>query len=607
MANKQPRPVCVPRIVDQTNHLTGSTLLAAAIALNVANAVAFIDIMGVAALLPAIAGDFGAQRTITWAVTAMLEGAVVGQCVLGYLSDIFTRRTMLLWALSLLATSALGCALCNFNNSTIAFYVCRAITGFATGSITNLVNIAQSDYLPAERRGVYQGYQGFSVAGGSIFGMLVGPVLAATKNSKPGWPALYYIESGLASVAAILVFFFLPAKAEPRNDRRNWEAMKAVDWSGIFFGTGAIVPAVAVLCEGAKFGWASGVSISLYCTSAVCLVTFGVLGCRERSVRPIVPFSLFRNRTLAAVYAQNWLFGLGYDSFICFMPMYWVIVRGKTPIMAAVLMVPFVLTHGIQLILSGKAVTWLMGRGHRSFIFFLLFGSTLCTVAMAVLGGVSTALSTWAVCLLGVVFGLGTGSVFQTSVTAIRNQVTAEESAVAIGTRNVLGFLGGSVGTAICSLLVQWQLRANLPTRLDHFANSVFARPSFDGLSKADEDMALDAYSAAIRAVFLCASAAIGICIVLCAFVKDTHCPRQAANETLATPGSTTPLWRPSDPKSKIQQISGSVTPFSGNVTPFSRRSEDGKGDMEMEVSAIPSNMERIQGNVGVVTGGEMA
>ncbi|KAK5124366.1 hypothetical protein LTR85_001583 [Meristemomyces frigidus] len=554
-------PIRGPRILDQTDHLTGQTLYAAAIALNVANAVAFVDIMGVAALLPAIAGDFGAQRTITWAVTAMLEGAVVGQCVLAYLSDIFTRRTMLLCALSLLATSALVCALCNYNNRTIPFYVCRAVTGFATGSITNLVNIAQSDYLPAERRGVYQGYQGFSVAGGSIFGMLMGP----------------YIECGLASVAAILVFFFLPAKNEPRNDRRNWDALKAVEWAGIFFGTGAIVPAVAVLCEGAKFGWTSGVSIGLYCTAAVCLATFAILGCRERNVRPIVPFSLFHNWTLAAIYAQNWLFGLGYDSFICFMPMYWVVVRGRTPLMAAVFLVPFVLTHGVQLILAGKAVTWQMERGRRSFIFFLLFGSTVCTVVMAVLGGVSTALPAWAVCLLSGMFGLGTGSVFQTSVTAIRNQVTAEESAVAIGTRNVLGFLGGSVGTAICSLLVQWQLKVKLPNRLDHFADSVFARPSFDGLTKEDENIALEAYSAAIRAVFLCASAAIDICIVLCAFVRDTPEPTQAAKGSPATSGSSTPLRRLSAEKTAQQ--------FSGSVTPFSRRSQDGEGEVGVNVS----------------------
>lgn len=588
MANDRSLSVRGPRILDQTNHLTGETLRAAAIALNVANAVAFVDIMGVAALLPAIAGDFGAQRTITWAVTAMLEGAVVGQCVLGYLSDIFTRRTMLLCALSLLATSALGCALCNFNNNTIAFYICRAITGFATGSITNLVNIAQSDYLPAERRGVYQGYQGFSVAGGSIFGMLMGPVLAATKAGKPGWPALYYIECGLASVAAVLVFFFLPAKVEQHNNRRNRDALKAVDWAGIFFGTGTIVPAVAVLCEGAKFGWTSGVSISLYCTAAVCLATFAVLGCRERGVRPIIPFGLFRDRTLAAIYAQNFLFGLGYDSFICFMPMYWVVVRDRTAIMAAVFMVPFILTHGTQLILAGKAVTWRMERGGRSFIYFLLFGSTMCTVAMAILGGVGTNLPSWAVCLLGVMFGLGTGSVFQTSVTAIRNQVTAEESAVAIGTRNVLGFLGGSVGTAICSLLAQWQLRVKLPDHLDHFADSVFARPSFDGLTKQVVNMALDAYGAALRAVFLCAGAAIAICIVLCAFVKDNPHSQQKVKDFIDTPGSTTPLWRTSLEVKRAMQMSGSVTPLS-------RQSEDGKGDTVVSVLAVPSGVEGVE------------
>lgn len=144
------------------HYLTGWKMLAAVISLNAANGVAFIDLLGVTAILPAVSVHFDSGGPIDWASTTQLIGATVGLAVLGYLSDVWSRRTMLLVALGLLAASALACGLSSYQQSTDLFCALRALSGIATGSVSNLVNIAQNDFLPERKRLKYQGIQGQS-------------------------------------------------------------------------------------------------------------------------------------------------------------------------------------------------------------------------------------------------------------------------------------------------------------------------------------------------------------------------------------------------------------------------------------------------------------
>lgn len=173
-----------------TKYLEGRQLISAVIALNAANGVCFTDLLGITAILPTIALEYNAAEKIAWAATSQLIGATVGQCLLGYLSDLFSRRRMLQFATLLLMLSTLACALSKYTHNASFLYIVRAFSGVATGSISNLVNIAQNDFLPVHRRGKYQGIQGVSVALGSILGVMAG---AAFSLREGRWNQLYYM------------------------------------------------------------------------------------------------------------------------------------------------------------------------------------------------------------------------------------------------------------------------------------------------------------------------------------------------------------------------------------------------------------------------------
>lgn len=141
-------------------YLTGWKLVGVVLALNAANGIAFVDLLGVTAILPAVSDHFTGGGSIAWAATTQLIGATVGLAVLGYLSDTWSRRKMLLISISLLTVSSLACGLSSLQDRSDLFSALRTFSGIATGSISNLVNIAQNDFLPERKRLKYQGVQG---------------------------------------------------------------------------------------------------------------------------------------------------------------------------------------------------------------------------------------------------------------------------------------------------------------------------------------------------------------------------------------------------------------------------------------------------------------
>ncbi|KAK0900764.1 hypothetical protein LTR02_008970 [Friedmanniomyces endolithicus] len=499
--------------MDQTQLLSGRSLLLAVIALNLANAIAFADITSISSVSAAAAKDLKAEATINWATTSALVAATIGQCLFGYLSDIFGRRPMLYTALVLYMVGCLGCGLSHFGGSAACFYVCRAVTGCAVGSISNLVNIAQNDFLTSEQRGRYQGVQGVSVAVGSLLGLLTGAAFSLRNpQSWTGWPMQYLLQVMLATAALVLIRSCVPPPpARSSTGRTN---LQTIDWPGMLFGTGAIVPALIGATEGNRFGWDSQETIALFVCSAICSVLFFCFGfwepLKQYGTRPIVPFHLFRRRAITIILLQCLCSGMAYYTFIVQMPQYLETIRKQSKLTAALLMIPYIATHAIW----SSASPWLMerlpGTAVRRYKVVALFGFTLWSPPIA--------------CLVAfeIMVGFGTGSVFQNSVNAIRSQVTAEDQAAATSARNVVRYLGGAIATAVGTMLSKVQRARVLPEHLLKYVDQTFAKVDTAKLSAEDIAFLDRAHLAGTNGVLLLGGVAVAVGAVSCFFIWET-------------------------------------------------------------------------------------
>ena len=120
-----------------------------------------------------------------------------------------------------------------------------------------------------------------------------------------------------------------------------------------------------------------------------------------------------------------------------------------------------------------------------------------------------------------ILVGMGTGNVFQPTLVALQAQTPKSQRAVVTSNRNFLRSSGGAVGLAVSSAILANVLKGSLPPRLAYIANSTFAAPNLSTFSPADRAAIAQAYADASRAVFIWCVPLIGLCLLLCAVIRD--------------------------------------------------------------------------------------
>lgn len=364
-------------------------------------------------------------------------------------------------------------------------------------------------------------------------------------ESSEETPSLtHHRETGLSAIAFALICLFVPPNVVPPKWNKIHTSLKTFDGLGILSGVGFVVPMLILMCQASSLKKRLPVLIALTVMSILFMAVFMLLGFRNRKVRPVVPFSLFRNRTIAAILVQNILFGAVYYGFTYFVPLYLQVVRGMQPMKGSALFVPYFVMHGVWSTVSGLIVSLLQNRGRKSYSYVLTFGFLVWTLAMGLLAWQSSMVdsSLGLFVLFEVFVGFGTGSVFQNSIMAIRAQVTSEHNAVAVSTRNVLRFFGGALGIAISSVVLENRLKYTMPWRLEWVSDSAFSRTPEKQLSPSDQVLVQHAYAGAIAWAWYISTCMIGMCVLLCLLIRDTQVPiakprqRQPVNDSEACP-----------------------------------------------------------------------
>lgn len=114
-----------------------------------------------------IGNDLNALNKTSWIATAYFLTLTSFQPLYGKLSDIFSRKSCLLFAYFIFGLGCLFCGLAQDINQLIA---ARAFAGIGGGGMTTVVSIFLSDAVPLRERGQYQGYVNIIYATGAGVG-----------------------------------------------------------------------------------------------------------------------------------------------------------------------------------------------------------------------------------------------------------------------------------------------------------------------------------------------------------------------------------------------------------------------------------------------------
>jgi EmrB/QacA subfamily drug resistance transporter len=428
----------VPRPAPETDRggeLSHKQIVTILVGLALGMFLAALDQTVVSTAIRTIADDLGGLSQQAWATTAFLITGTISTPLYGKLSDIYGRKPLFLFAISIFLV---GSVLCTFATSMYMLAAFRAVQGLGAGGLFALALTILGDIVPPRERARYQGYILAVFGTSSVLGPVIGGVLSgqASIAGIDGWRWIFLVNVPIGAVALVVVAKVLNVPHTPRRAR--------IDWPGAVALAIGLVPLLIVAEQGREWGWDSGRSITCYVVGVVGIGLF-ILAERYYGDDALLPLRLFRNGVFSLSSVAGVVIGMGMFGGIALLPQFLQIVHGASPTESGFLMLPLVGGIMVASIVSGQ-ITSRTGK----YKIFPIVGTAFMVGAMLLMHFLlDVDIPLWELDLYMALFGLGLGLCMQTLVLAVQNAVPARDMGVATASSTFFRQMGGTLGTAI--------------------------------------------------------------------------------------------------------------------------------------------------------------
>jgi EmrB/QacA subfamily drug resistance transporter len=380
--------------------------------------------------LPKIIGDLGGgESAYTWVVTSTLLATTVSTPVWGKLADLFNRKLLIQLALVIFVA---GSALAGFSQNPGTLITFRVVQGLGAGGLTALSQIILADIISPRERGRYSGYFGAVMAVGTVGGPLFGGFL----TDGLGWRWNFFVGVPFAVAAIILLQLTLKLGAVPKRK-------VSIDYLGIvLIGGGVSLLLIWVTLAGKNFDWASPTSFIMVIGGALLLVATVFVELRAKE--PIIPMTLFRNRTFTLSVIGSIAVGIAMFGATVYLAQYMQLARGATPTQSGLLTIPMIAGLLISSTVGGTLVTK-TGKWKP----IMIIGSIALVAGLALMGTIKYDTPYVIVAVYMFVMGAGVGLVMQNLVLVVQNTTAPRDIGAASAGVAFFRSLGGAFGVSI--------------------------------------------------------------------------------------------------------------------------------------------------------------
>lgn len=384
-----------------------------------------------------------------WANIAFLLLVTIVQPIYTTLSDVLGRKIPLYVAFFLFFVGSIVFALAP---SLPVIILGRAIQGLGCGGIDVLNEIIVADITTLKERAFYLGIFSIPMALGTV----LGPILGAVFTEYVSWRWIGWINLPLVGVCLPLTIFCLRLKPMPDTFRQQ---LVRVDWLGIgLFTTGAVLFTLPLSWAGAMYPWGSWKTIVPLVIGVLVFVFFGWY--ESKPAEPMFPHRIFRNRTAAATLAGSFIHGLVLYTLIAFLPLYFQAILLRSPLEAAVSLVPF-----FVVLMAFTAIAAFAVEYWRRYLWLVWVGWVFLTLGTGLLGLWHAGQGMAMTASFQVIAAIGMGSLF--TVLPIPMQASAEraeDQGLAVGMLVAVRLFGALIGLAVASTAFNTQFNQQLAT-----------------------------------------------------------------------------------------------------------------------------------------------
>ena len=370
------------------------------------------------------------QDSLSWVVNSYT--LVFGGFLLlgGRLADFFGRRRMFMISMGVFGVASLAGG---FAQSEEWLIIARAVQGLGAAIASPAaLSIVTTTFKEGSERNRALGIWGAVAGAGGAVGVLFGGML----TQWAGWEWVLFVN---VPIAAFVVW---QAPKRLLESRAEEEKERTLDIPGAVSITAGLALLVYTLVDAATIGWAATETFVRGAIALALIAAFVLIEVKTR--KPLVPFSIFRNRTLRGANIVGILTGMSLFSMFFLITLYLQQVLGQDALEAGLSYLPLAIATILGAGVAGQLVTRI------GFKPVMVTGLLLLSVALFWFTRISVDGSFW-VDVLGpsVLAGVGLGLTFVPVTIAAMSGTIPEEAGLASGLINTSQQIGGALGLAI--------------------------------------------------------------------------------------------------------------------------------------------------------------
>ncbi|KAK4502278.1 hypothetical protein PRZ48_005703 [Zasmidium cellare] len=360
-----------------------------------------------------------------WSGTSFLLTSTVFQPVLGSLSTVFGRKSMVMASIIFFGVGAVVAATAS---DMTALLVGRALQGSGGGGILVLTDVVITDLVPLRLRGNYFSLLGVMWAVGSVSGPIVGGAFAQTVS----WRWILWINLPILGVGAPLVVLFLKLQFKATSLAQK---LARIDWlgGGIFIGSMTAF-LIGVSWGGVNYAWSSWHTLVPLIIGSIGMIVFVVWEDRF-AVDPLIRTVVVKNH----------------------FPLYFQATKGASQMQTGVDLLPGTLTVAPAAIVTGRAITAL---GTYRWGIWVGWAVTTLGFGLQILLDVHTSTVAWVFITLWT--GIGNGLLYPSLIYAIQAAIPDADQAYGVSLYNFFRGLGQTIGVAVGGAIFQNSIKQEI-------------------------------------------------------------------------------------------------------------------------------------------------
>lgn len=386
-----------------------------------------------------LARDLDASLTsIQWVSTGYLLALATVIPMTGWAMERFSGRTM--WMLSV-ALFLVGSGLCGVAWSVESLIVFRVLQGFGGGMIMPIGQAILAQAAGPQRMGRIMSVIGVP----TLLGPILGPVIGGLIVDNFSWRWIFFVNLPVGAVALALAWRILPHTERRGQSRLDVHGLLLLSpgLTLLIYGLSEVGAEGSLLSPRVLIGLLGGVAL---------LVAFTLWSLRGHAA--LIDLSLFRDRAFAAASGTVFFFGVSLFGAMLVLPLYYQVVRAESALNAGLLLAPQGIGAAMALPIAGR-ITDRLGAGR-----IVPFGVVIAVLGTAVYTQLTADTSFWVLGFALWIRGLGLGMTMMPSMAAAYQTLSREAVPRATSVINIIRTVGGSVGTAVLTVVLQRQIAA---------------------------------------------------------------------------------------------------------------------------------------------------